>query len=463
MISALRWPFLALLVVLPAGCVATRPAAPVAAQATGGMCRLGPHGTRPDAVVQAGPAVPVDQGIGGTGHPLRRYADGVLDQGIGGTGISAVARPGGPLRPLGVVGVITGFGSVCVDNLEIAYDSATPVRLDGEPAADTALRAGQVVVLETDRAPALHAASISVRHEVSGLVESLTPDTAVIAGQRVRLSPTVWGVEDLRRGAWVEVSGLRDAEGDILATRVDPGPPSRVELRGRLVRGAVTRIDGVAVRSSRVLRSMTDKGDVDVVGRYVDGSVVAEHITPDLLAADPVAYFGPGVSDYVLEAYATPFSGGLRLGGGLVAQLAGAAPAPGSSRRVVELMRNGSTRQLMAVGVNDVALPGAPGSSAPAAGHARDGSSPQSGRAPGGLPGSSAAGASPEAASMGGTTMPFTPAPVGSGSAPGGQAGSGSGETVSRNGGFQGGMFPGGVPGGLGGRGPGGGGGTPGK
>lgn len=73
-------------------------------------------------------------GIGGTGIAPNRGIGGTgikpESGGIGGTGIQANGIGG-----TGIVGVITGFGSICVNNLEVNYFSNTPVDLDGKKSA----------------------------------------------------------------------------------------------------------------------------------------------------------------------------------------------------------------------------------------------------------------------------------------------------------------------------------------
>src|SRR4051794_7219997 len=58
--------------------------------------------------------------------------------GIGGTGQRAEAE-------IGVLGVITGFGSICVNGIEVHYDSGTPVAYNGDLSSAKALGIGQVV------------------------------------------------------------------------------------------------------------------------------------------------------------------------------------------------------------------------------------------------------------------------------------------------------------------------------
>ncbi len=416
---------------LPLACSAPAPpASSVPSRVSeGGVCRLGPGGAPPDAPseVQDGTLRPIDQGIGGTGAPSRHFADTVpVDQGIGGTGLAPAGdatRPGTGSGRLGVVGVVTGFASVCVDGLEIAYDAATTIKLDGALATRSALRAGQVVVLDASGGIDPRAASIAVRHEVTGPVERLEPGLAVVAGQRVRLSDATWGIAALQRGAWVSVSGLRDAADIVQATRVDPGTPGPVIVRGRLVPGVVPHIGLLAVRASPFSRDVPGGGDVEAIGRYVDGGLAADSVAPDLLARDPVAYFGAAVSHYVVEAYTMPRPGGLQIGTGLQAAYHG-PDAPGG-RRVIALSRSVTGDGLVATGITDVAPP--PGSTG-----APGGDGAGAGRPPGGQPGS-AGGSGPQGGAGGaaratipaGDTQALAPAPVPGASTPQGAGGPG--------------------------------------
>ena len=457
-----RLAWLVLLVgLLPLACSAPAPAPSVLSPiAEGGVCRLGLDGAPPGTLSEMRDETlrPVDQGIGGTGAPPRRFADTVpVDQGIGGTGLApagGVLRPGAGSGRLGVVGVITGFASVCVDGLEIAYDASTTVRLDNAPATRSALRAGQVVVLDASGGVDPHAASIAVRHEVTGPVERLDTRFAVIAGQRVRLSDAVWGTAALRQGAWVSVSGLRDPDGAIQATRVDPGTPDLVTVRGRLIPGVVPHIGLLALRASPATRDIAAGSDVEAIGRYVDGSLVADSVTPDLLARDPVSYFGAAVDRYLVEAYATSRPGGLQTGDGLQAAYHG--PDILGGRRVIAMSRGANGQGLVATRITDAApLPGSAGMPV--------GDGARAGRPAGSQPGpagSSAAqggaGGATRANLPGGDTQAFAPAPVpgvpvpqgtsGPGGAPGGGASQGIGSPR--------GYSPTSMPGSPGGQGP---------
>ena len=75
-------------------------------------------------------------GIGGTG-------DVALKPGIGGTGID-----NGGIGGTGIVGVITGFASICVNGVEVHYDESMPVNDNGQTVKTGVLALGQVVVVK---------------------------------------------------------------------------------------------------------------------------------------------------------------------------------------------------------------------------------------------------------------------------------------------------------------------------
>lgn len=127
---SLARPFAALLL-LVAACAdrAAPPARPIPSPAAGtAICRIGPDGGPPAGTAQE--VASDDRGIGGTGIQLASAEDD--DRGIGGTGI---------------VGVVTGFASICVNGLHVGYDPALPVAFGEVMAPPAALRVGQVVAI----------------------------------------------------------------------------------------------------------------------------------------------------------------------------------------------------------------------------------------------------------------------------------------------------------------------------
>jgi hypothetical protein len=244
------------------------------------VCRVGPDG---------GPLV-AERGIGGTGAPATQTAE----RGIGGTGI---------------IGVVTGFASICLAGHEVALPAGVPVEIGGAAADQRALRAGQVAAVEAGGpAGALYARRVTVRYEVQGPIETIGPDRLQVAGQTVLLSRDTWLRTAPALGQWVAVSGLRDGTGAIEATRLD-----LVSTRTFIVHGVVQQgADGYRVGT---LPLMPGPGDVlvpglpvSVTGVYGDGSFRQASITPDLFAADPMAYFGGNTDSFILEGFGTmPF------------------------------------------------------------------------------------------------------------------------------------------------------------
>jgi hypothetical protein len=180
-----------------------------------------------------------DGGIGGTGS---RAQDGIggtgskADGGIGGTG----ARAEGDVN---LLGVITGFASICVNGVEVHYDAGTPVTHNGASAASNALALGQIVVVRATGGDAqAHAVSIHIVDAAMGPVTAIDARASVfhIMGRRVRLAPSahagpglaVQPLRTVRVGDAVRVAGLRAADGTIVATRLDRAPPDAKPLLG---------------------------------------------------------------------------------------------------------------------------------------------------------------------------------------------------------------------------------------
>lgn len=351
------WQALALLAAL-AGC-APRPE--VAAPA--GNASAGPAGPRCQVGPDGGP-VPGERGIGGTGAPAdamrqaerglggtgirRKEGDPVLaERGIGGTGAPTVQQAERGIGGTGIVGVITGFASICLAGQEVALDPSVPVMVESRRSTPSALRAGQVAVVEaTGSGGALQARRVEVRYEVTGPVEAAEADGALrIAGQRVlspaRAAASAAGEAWPRRGDWVAVSGLRRPDGSIQATRLDGMAPGPARVHGVLQREAgAARIGGLEIRGVPQDLPETDRG-VIVAGRYENGILRAESVVPDPLVTDPTAYFGRQVRAFVLESFVAPDGRMLRLAPGVAAAMPpGLGNFPGG-RAVVELVRGG--------------------------------------------------------------------------------------------------------------------------
>jgi hypothetical protein len=318
---------------LPTAPISPPPQAPASVPADAAACQVGPNGGAPAAAWMA------DRGIGGTGGPA---AIEQADRGIGGTGIDQT----------GLLGEITGFASVCLDGREVALDPATPVTIEGVPTTAADLRAGQIAAIQAYGPPgALRAMTIAVRLEVSGPVEAVAADGGLrVAGQAVALSAQTRGSVAPRVGDWVGVSGLRGPDGVIHASRVDPRPAGSVIVHGLLEQaGGRLRIGPLEVRMPPGVPNLAGRL-VTVSGREVGGILFVDIVRPDLLLADPGAYFGPGASVLVLEGYAESGRGVLRFGRGLVAPVAGGIGPFGARRAIVAFRRQGGGFEALSVG-----------------------------------------------------------------------------------------------------------------
>lgn len=151
------------------------------------------------------------------------------DIGIGGTGI--LANTGSGLGGTGIVGEITGFGSIFVNGIEIEYDSETAFTVDGKTAAHQQLVIGDVVeVLTTDAKQHTSAQLINLRHEVIGQVEFVNTQTSsfTVLGQTIKIADKTMLPET---GTRVAVSGIRINEHTIQATRVRQTDTKQTLLR----------------------------------------------------------------------------------------------------------------------------------------------------------------------------------------------------------------------------------------
>ncbi|HVY15770.1 MAG TPA: DUF5666 domain-containing protein [Rhodopila sp.] len=289
----------------------------------GGECRAAPNGGPPLAAEDEHREA--ERGIGGTGT-IADVPTAMLttDRGIGGTGI---------------LGIVTGFGSICVDGLEVAYDSSVAVDIDGDPARTSQLRVGQVVAVHAaGSASAPRAQSISVQIAAAGRIDSVTSDGGVwrVGGQRVLVTPRVPGMAERKTGDWVAVSGLRRPDGVVVASRVDPSPSDHLSVRGEawqergaLRLGALVLPDGSA-----------KPGDwVHVVGDYAGGGPHAVSVTPDTTCPNPYRCFAGAVGRLVYQAYVHAADGQVLINGVVLPAVGQASGINADSVAVVTLQR----------------------------------------------------------------------------------------------------------------------------
>jgi hypothetical protein len=267
----------------------------------------------------------------------------VTDRGIGGTGI---------------VGVVTGFASVCVDGLEVAYTAITQVDLAGTSAGPADLRAGQVVAIDASaRDAGLYARKISVRYEVVGPVQAVGGDGVLsVAGQRVLTDGVAGDPSALRTGDWAAVSGLRRPEGAIVATRIDRTMPGPITVHGRLdAKGDTLVIGGLAIGGDAASHTLVGQF-VTANGRYDGSALLTASVVPDLLMSDPPAYFGRGVRAFVIESFVRATEAGVITAGGFIPRgdVGVGGLGSGPMRAVITLQRNGDNAGVTTTGIASI-------------------------------------------------------------------------------------------------------------
>lgn len=257
-------------------------------------------------------------GAGGTGQQADKGGTGGTGQqadkgGTGGTGTRAdkggVGGTGqqvdkGGVGGTGIVGVITGFASICINGLEVKYDRGTAVTHNGAPAQLDRLALGQVVSVEAmGTGNELRARKIAILDAVVGPISRMQGQELEVLGQRVRLAGEglVAGERaSLKVGQTVRVSGERTAEGTIAATRVEPASEPRASVLGTAtaVDAKSFRIGNLRVERNERTRDVREGQEVLVVGEMAGGQLRPEraHIAPSL-------DFGRGVDRVVVEGY----------------------------------------------------------------------------------------------------------------------------------------------------------------
>ncbi|ARO88793.3 hypothetical protein EBAPG3_014015 [Nitrosospira lacus] len=264
------------------------------------MCNAGGSPVNPVVVAKtgkkdAGPPVATSgiggrgalakSGVGGTGAVTDRSGmggTGIKEGGIGGTG--QMVNDGG-IGGTGIIGVITGFASVCVNGVEIQYDATTPVSVDGRPSTAHDLAVGQVIVVRAHGVGTeVTARNIAVVHAVVGPISSVN----AASGELHVLGQTVHAKEhgnlaNFKTGDWVRVSGHRLANGDVTASRIEPSQ----QLAEARINGHVTQVDanGFVVDGARVNldkqslpTSIARGAEVSVSGHWDGTSLRAHHV-----------------------------------------------------------------------------------------------------------------------------------------------------------------------------------------
>ena len=202
-------------------------------------------------------ANPCNEGIGGTGNAIET-------EGLGGTGISAKSDG---LGGTGIVGVITGFASVCVNGVEAHFDSNTKVDIDGVASSVDKLNVGELVAIDAKGQGAQVAAQrISVVHAIVGRVDTMssTRQQITVLGRQVELSAITQGVNNLKVGQNVAISGFVNASASIQAVRIDKVADNVPALvTGPLLNGKILGVPVDMASSHQVTANVQASGNWD--------------------------------------------------------------------------------------------------------------------------------------------------------------------------------------------------------
>lgn len=161
-------------------------------------------------------------GFGGTGQKMDPVS------GFGGTGHQQGSSSG--FGGTGIVGTITGFGSIWVNGIEIEYDENTPIKSDlSEKKVE--LKIGQQVVLETkpDNLETI-ADHIQVHYPIAGKIESVNKEQIQVNGHKVTISPATLRDDGLKleKGAYIAVSAIPGKDNSWQASRLNLNKDKKV-------------------------------------------------------------------------------------------------------------------------------------------------------------------------------------------------------------------------------------------
>ncbi len=234
-------------------------------------------------------------GIGGTG---------ITQDGIGGTGIQVDAGIGGTeqqaegIGGTGIIGIVTGFASVCVNGLEVHYNQQTLVDVDGQPSSINALNVGHLVAIRSiNKGNQLKAQHISISHILVGKLEQINAaaNTLQIMGQTVIVSTNTISNADLTLNQTVKVSGLAAANNRIHALRIDSASPNTLSSVTGLF-DATGSINGIRIESTS---KISPNSNIVVSGHWDGRTLHANRIKENVMQQSLI-----GAKDLIIQGIA---------------------------------------------------------------------------------------------------------------------------------------------------------------
>ena len=260
----------------------------------------------------------VNRGMGGTGAPESGMGGtGILERGgLGGTGIvseNADILPDNSDGSVAIMGVITGFASICVNGEEVHYENATPIYSNGQPAKLGYLAVGKNVMLKAERVNGrLNAKAIGLYDAVAGPMGriDIARQQMHVMGQTVRMSPQVMQqARAMAPNANISVSGHRLNNGEIIATRVDAVPAGRANTIGVVtnITNNSMNVNGtrVNVGDTKMLENLKVGSEVRVTGDWSGNTLKASRID-----AQPTKRLISRAESAILEGYVSVTSQG---------------------------------------------------------------------------------------------------------------------------------------------------------
>ncbi len=231
-------------------------------------------------------------------HMLIGTAAVMLLASCDGIDVAGIQGSGNP-TPAAAVGPITGFGSVFVDGVEYITSNAQ-ILIDRQAGTEDQLHAGQIVTIKgTVNADGVTgtATEVSFDGDVQGPVSQidLSDNTFVVLGQTVRVTGSTLlddtlqpgDLTSLQTGLFVEVSGLSNGAGEIMASRIDlKSAGSALQVKG------VIEALNTTAHTFRINGLTVDYSTSSTMPTLANGSVVEAHgatlTSPGALAATHV-------------------------------------------------------------------------------------------------------------------------------------------------------------------------------
>lgn len=193
-------------------------------------------------------------GLGGTGSPVEQQRSQPLENGLGGSG----QKP----KHTTIVGSVSAFGSIWVNDRHILLPEETHYFRDGAPSQREDIRLGQIVaVLADEYGDDYQALEVHSVNNVTGPLKSIHPlggnkaelqilGQRIIVDQQTRIldQHTLATPEQLQPGQWLVISGLRTPDQSIHASLIHT-----TEQHTALLAGPVSALEGSYVLGDQTL------------------------------------------------------------------------------------------------------------------------------------------------------------------------------------------------------------------